>query len=275
MRTLVYQSYRTVDVPAWIARSLETVREWSAARGFEYRFIDDELFEYVPTWYRDKVENRVQLVSDLARLEVAKQILSEGYDRAVWVDADVVVFDPDSLTIDVTEEYAFCREVWLEQDEPPRRVRHWWGERLVEGKVTCSHSINNAVSVFVQGNTLLDFYIDACKWIVRSKSKPISVNDVGVHFVSLLHRIMEFSLISNVGMFSPVVMRDIGEGGGACLRLYVSQFGSRVAAANLCSSMRGRTYNEVDMSDELFDRVVERLLETKGGVVNQYYRVGG
>jgi hypothetical protein len=44
-RTVVYQSYRTRDVPAWIATCMHTVRAWAASRGFDYRFIDGRLFD--------------------------------------------------------------------------------------------------------------------------------------------------------------------------------------------------------------------------------------
>jgi hypothetical protein len=45
----------------------------------------------------------VHLVSDLARLTLARDYLAQGYDRALWVDADVVVFDPDALALDPPE----------------------------------------------------------------------------------------------------------------------------------------------------------------------------
>ena len=55
MRTLVFQSYRTVDVPAAIERSMRSVRNWASARGHEYAFHDDTFFDAVPAWYRERV----------------------------------------------------------------------------------------------------------------------------------------------------------------------------------------------------------------------------
>src|SRR5258706_16177245 len=90
MRTVVYQSYRTNSVPTWITRCLESVREWAKCQGFDYVFIDDRLFEYAPQWYRTKVKDDILLISDLARLKLAKEFLDQKYQRTIWVDADVL-----------------------------------------------------------------------------------------------------------------------------------------------------------------------------------------
>ncbi len=74
MKTLVYQSFRTSDVPGWVTRCMKSVRGWAADRGFDYQFFDNRFFEYAPDWYREKVKHRRLLVGDLARLELAKQI---------------------------------------------------------------------------------------------------------------------------------------------------------------------------------------------------------
>jgi len=59
MRTVVYQSFRTENVPAWISRCLESVRLWAGAKGYDYRFIGDEIFDLAPGWYREKAKNRI------------------------------------------------------------------------------------------------------------------------------------------------------------------------------------------------------------------------
>ena len=45
MKTLVYQSFRTSDVPGWVTRCMKSVRGWAADRGFDYQFFDDRFFE--------------------------------------------------------------------------------------------------------------------------------------------------------------------------------------------------------------------------------------
>jgi len=95
MKTVVYQSYRTRDVAPWLATCQASVRDWAARAGHDYRHYGDELFDRVPDWYRAKAGSLVLPVSDLARLVLARELLAEGYDRTVWVDADLLVFDLD------------------------------------------------------------------------------------------------------------------------------------------------------------------------------------
>ena len=111
-KTVVYQSYRTSDVPDWINRCMQPVGERAASQGYCYRFIDDRIYVYVPEWYHRKVSDNILLVSDLARLMIARDLLGEGFSRTIWIDADVVIFEPGLFTIDITEGYAFCRETW-------------------------------------------------------------------------------------------------------------------------------------------------------------------
>lgn len=248
MKTLVYQSYRTIDVAPWIRRCLDTVRDWAEVQGFEYRFIDDALFDFVPAWYRQKVANNILLVSDLARLEAAKQFLSSGYERVIWVDADVLVFDPDRFRIDVVEEYAFCRELWLAQDE--------------SGMLNLFRRVHNAVSVYVTGNHFLDFYSFASQRIVREQDAPTSL-DIGTRFLSSVHRFLPHPLLENVGMFSPALLQLIDQRRTDVLSEYRESFGKPVYAANLCASLSGQP----DLGVGLLDRVVDHLLSERGGVL--------
>ena len=259
MKTVVYQSYRTVNVPAWLGRCMATVREWAAARGYDYRFIDDRLFEYAPPWYREKVVDDVLLVSDLARLEIARELLAQGYDRTVWVDADVVVFAPERFAIDAAEDYAFCKEVWVEP--------------AADGTLSCSQRVNNSVSVFVRSNAFLDFYVHACHSLVRRKPRPERWA-VGTHFLTALHRILPFRLLTTVGMFSPVMMADLARGTDGALKAYAARFGGPVYAANLCASVREVHCHGVLMDDGLYESVVDNLVRTRGAALNQFYPGG-
>ena len=49
-KTLVIQSHRMPLPAPWMQRCLDSVRTWAEARGFDYRFLDDELFDLVPDW---------------------------------------------------------------------------------------------------------------------------------------------------------------------------------------------------------------------------------
>jgi hypothetical protein len=251
----VFQSYRTSDVPVWIERCLQTVRAWAASCGFDYGFIDDQLFGYVPAWYMQKVGGNILLVSDLARLRLAKELHSRGYDRTVWVDADVVVFDPECFTIDITEEYAFCQEVWVGLGQ--------------QGELVCSKGVNNAVSVFMNVNSFLDFYIDSCLKIVCHKPR-LNRLDASTHFLTALHDLVPFHLMTDVGLFSPLIMADIVRGAEGSLRAYMAHFDAPLRAANLCSSFRGSHHDGILMDDGVYEAVVDRLLLTRGQIINKF-----
>lgn len=270
MKTVVYQSYRRSEVPEWIARCMQTVRDWAALKGFDYVFVDDRLFDYVPAWYREKVNGQVQLVSDLARLEIAKELLAKGYERTVWVDADVVVFDAERFDILITEGYAFCREIWLEKLGLVRALRWGLGGLSWPRRVQPMFRVNNAVTLFTKDNSMLDFYVHACKLLVRNKAGEISKLDVGTFFLTGLYGSLRFPLLTDMALFSPVVMHDIAHGRGDYVKLYIEEFGFPVRAANLCASYAGEKYNGLAMCDRLYGVVLDRLIATKGAVVNSY-----
>jgi hypothetical protein len=254
MKTVVYQSYRTVDVAQWIERCMESVRDWAELKGFDYAFIDDEIFDRVPDWYRQKANNSIWLMTDLARLELAREFLADGYDRTIWVDADILIFDPDRFDIDIDSEYAFCKEVWVLP--------------VKEGKLPIKLQTNNSVTIFTRNNSFLDFYIYACQSIVRNLGKDFSGLEVGTQFLSQLYRDLRFQRLHDVGQFSPILCWDIVNGDGAISAAYIDKVGEPIRAANLCGSFRNRKYGGVLMDDQFFATVIDRLIVSKGDVVN-------
>lgn len=255
MKTVVYQSYRTQNVAPWIQQCMQTVKSWTAKQGFDYHFIDDTLFDYVPAWYKEKVGHNILLMSDLARLEIAKELLADGYDRTIWVDADIVIFNPDNFAIDISEEYAFCREVWLAPGK--------YGRPITQKR------INNAISVFVQGNHFLDFYSHACNSLVKHKSS-VNSTDVGTVFLSTLYNALPFQLINTVGLFSPSVLQAIDGDVAHVLSGYMREVGTPLCAANLCGSLCGRPWFGATIDADLYSRIVQRLVQTTGLAINQY-----
>jgi hypothetical protein len=252
--TVVYQSFRTHDVPRWIETCMDTVRAWARARGYEYRFIDDALFDAVPGWFRDKVQGQVQMVSDLARLNLAREYLSQGYERALWIDADVVVFDPDALTVDPGLGYAFCREDFLELRAP-----HTYDLR---------RHVCNAVSLYARGNPFLEFYIHACEEIVRGGER-LRHTAIGTSLLTALHQHWRLPLLPGVNLFSPFLLHALAMGAEPELRFWMKQVGEPLAAANLCASFRNRRFGSVDIGDATFERVIAALLESRGATLNR------
>lgn len=254
-RTIVYQSYRTSGVPPWITRSIETVRRWAEHRGHAYEITDDSFFDPVPPWFRERVLGDKVIMSDLARLLRAKELL-RTYERAIWVDADVVVFDPDGLSLDVAGPHALCREAWL--------------SKTPEGQLSCSMRVNNMVAVFARGTPLLDFYIHACEAIVRETRGRVGRLDIGTKFLTLLQRAVPLPLITEVALLSPLLLDEIRNERDPLVRIYMEKLAVPVYAANLCSSFRNQRVDGVPVDDGLYAAAVDRLVGTRGELLNRF-----
>ena len=246
--TLVYQSYRTTNVPVWITQCLKSVKDWAESKEYEYKFIDDELFEYAPQWYREKVQHNVQLVSDLSRLVLARHFLEEEYERVIWIDADVVIFDPDNFSLSTSDGAHFCREIWIDEDRQKNIVHQ--------------EKINNSVSIFHHQNAMLDFYIDACHRVVAKNIKIPPVL-VGTSFLTALHKIYPFDIIRTVGIISPALVYDLVKNQDTFIESYLDRHGSEVFAANLCGSMSGKSFRDLGINDAVMEKVVEKLILLK------------
>jgi len=225
MKTIVYQSFSPNNIPAWLQTCLDSVRAWCYQQGWEYALIGDEIFALLPEWYWEKTRHRQMIATDLGRLLLARQFLDKGYDRAIWLDADVLIFAPELLNIPITEEYAFGFEVWVQSHNNQLRAYP---------------KVHNAICVFCADNSFLDFYIHACQRIVqRFQGKQMVPQLVGPKFLTLLHNTMQLPLIPEVAMFSPLVLQDILNGGGSALTLHQQTQNSPIYAANLSASLAG------------------------------------
>ena len=254
MKTVVYQSFRTHHVPAWITACMATVKAWAEAKGFDYRFYDDSFLARAPDWFRAKAGHEICPVTDLARLVVAKELLAEGYERTIWVDADMLVFHPEALQVAPERGFVLCHELWLYTDAA--------GARRV------SRRVNNSVAAFCAGSLHLDFFIDACVRIARQR-ETIGKLDVGTNFLSQLRQILPFPLLDNVGMLSPAFMAEIATGQTAGVGEYMRALPGPLASVNLCGSLQGQRVQGVMAEEGLFDATVERLLGRRGEALNE------
>jgi len=248
MKTIVYQSFRTENVPHWVSRCLESVRGWADLQGFDYRFIGDEIFDLVPDWYREKAAKRIPVMTDLGRLLLAKQFLAAGYERAIWLDADMLVFDPEDLEINVREEFAFGREIWVQKDG--------------KGNLKAYRNVHNALCVFTADNSFLDFYIHSCLSIIKRMEGTMVPQIVGPKLLTSLHNMVGFSLVSDVGMISPLVLGDLDKGSGAALALLRAEQPD-MKAANLSASLSDQETDGVVVTQEMLETAIDRLQLTK------------
>lgn len=265
MTTVVFQSYRTRDVPPWIERCLASARGWAEARGFAYRFLDDRFFERAPAWYRERAGHHPLPVSDLARLNVARELLDEGWERTVWVDADVLVFDPARFDVDVASPFAFSPEFWVR----PALPRPW---RPLAGPVAVGRRVNNSVTVFGRGSEEeLERFVARTEAAVRDQTGEVHPVSAGTRWLTRLHRKEGLPLLAHNGTFSPRTLRDLVEGGSWALRALARAHGVRLGAANLCGGLVGDGgWSPRPVPPTWLERAVDVLLETSGDVVNRF-----
>jgi hypothetical protein len=249
VKTLVIQSYRTRDVPAWIARCLASVRRWAKARGYDHRLTDDSVFALCGDDYLAQVGDNKRSITNLCRLELIRLALVEGYDRAIWMDADVLVFAPDELDFPATGRISFPRETWLAPWE------HRWLATL---------SLNNCVIVCPRGDPDLDLIIQATRHRARH---PVTDNlQVGGEIIRGLHSFMAFPLLSNVGLFSSHAVIAIAEDNEEVIYSQAVRHRTPVHAANLCAS----EHLSPVVPEPLVHRAIDRLEQTAGDVLNRH-----
>src|SRR6202035_2631516 len=117
MKTVVLQSFRTTNVPAWMQRCMSSVRAWADLHGYDYEFMHDRIFDLCGADYLAQVGDNKRSITNLARLELIRLRLAGEFERAIWLDADTFVFAPATFRMDIREGYAFSREVWVQRTE--------------------------------------------------------------------------------------------------------------------------------------------------------------
>ena len=258
MKTLIVQSYRTRDVPRWISMCLDSVRDWAHGRSYDYELIDDSFFGFAPQWFRDRCKEHFYPVTDLARLYLIRDRFGRGYDRVAWLDADVVIFDPERFAIDTRSGYAFCHEVVL--------------GILPNGQLELSGaSINNSVIVMHRGHPMLDYYLFAAEETIRhTPERDFSRMMIGPKFLNALAGAMPLERLTCVGLFTPIYMTLLAQGSNRpALAMYRKQFGFPISGANLCHFTRGDTpITERARLDACFESAILKLIESRGAVVN-------
>jgi len=262
MKTIVYQSFRTSEVPEWIDACMRSVRAWAEQKGYAYRFWDDSFFDFLPRELRGRAERYKCLMADYARVAAAHELLAEGWERAIWVDADVLVFDPGNFEIEVSSGYAFCREIWL--------------RRTLFRRPQFELRVNNTVAVFCRDERLTSFYLDAAR-VILSGNVELTPYSIGTHFLLDLKRAVDFPLLRSVGILGPEMAYRYLEDDGRFLRPYLRFQMSPVASANLCLSGVGQTYRfpgarrPWTLDNAAIMALADRLLADRGASLNQWF----
>lgn len=240
--TLIIQSHREPLPFAWLQACVDSVRDWAGARGYDYRWLGDELFAGVDAELRAKTGPQPVIASDLGRLKSLQRGLADGYHRVVWCDADFLIFRPRGFELPDTD-FALGREVWI-QSGPAGRLRVY-------------PKVHNAFLLFARGNSFLDFYTDTAERLLRLNRGSMPPQFIGPKLLTALHNIAQCPVMETAGMLSPAVLRDLLAGGGAALEMLRAESKVAPLAANLSSSLTGAEgFTETDMS-----AVIQRLLQ--------------
>lgn len=235
--TIIIQSHKP-DPGQFEKRCVERTRAWAESAGHEYLCIEDELFDLLPDGVIEAAHGRMQMAADIARLIWIQNLLDDGWARVVWIDADVLIFRPDLMMIDVPEGYAFGHEDWVQPDRNSKPRIH--------------RNVHNAILIFTpSGRVTLDFYLQTATSMLSRAGPNVPPQFVGPKLLSALHNVVGFPLTHAVGMASPLVLRDLASGGGRALDMLMAARGGDIAALNLCASLVGSTVDGVTVTEAL------------------------
>ena len=224
---------------------MDSVQAWAGMVGAEYRFLDDALFQYLPDGLRHKLLTQKIIATDLARLFWAQAVLDSGADRVIWIDADVLVFDPSAL-VPADTGHAFGREVWVQGSlSRPKAYR----------------KIHNAYMLFTRGDPVLPFYLHTATRMADKVTLPVVPQFIGPKLLTALHNIADFTVEERVGMISPMAAQDSIKGGGPALDMTLSGHSVRPCAFNLSSSYEDKPDGDICLQSGDFEVVITRLLD--------------
>ncbi|MGH1538454.1 MAG: hypothetical protein ACRBDX_10500 [Gammaproteobacteria bacterium] len=243
LKTLVLQSHRQPLPVTWLQACIDSVNSWAKFHNYDYKFIDDELFNYVSDAVLEKTKHQRVIATDLARLKAIQQYLSVGYKTVVWCDADFLIFAPNKFHLP-DEKYAVGREVWVQKSDKNAN------------KLTVYSKVHNAFMMFKKGNSFLDFYTDSAEQLLINNTGSMPPQYIGPKLLTAIHNIVQCPVLESAGMLSPLVIKDIANGGGKALELFQHRSPEQVAAVNLCSSL----YDKGEVSVKNIDQCINNLL---------------
>ena len=252
MKTLVVQSAADRR-PEWMERCLSSVQSWAAHARYEYLFLGDELFDFVPDWYLAKCGDKRPVAADLARLVWMQRLLQDNVaDCVIWLDADVLVFAPQ-LRIAPQSTCLFGYELWVQP-------KHGKSGFEVRGNV------HNAVAAFRQDCPILPFLIEVIQRLMRrADPEHIAPQMMGPKLLSHLHNFVGFEITHAIGAVSPALHRDLTDGSGAALQAWARRVQEPLLAANLAASTAPEVAaTEVEV-DACLHTVIDALSLCVGG----------
>lgn len=231
-KTLIIQSHRQPLPQDWLQTCIDSVKSWAKYSAYEYLFLDDELFEILPDWVLEKTQKQVVIATDLARLKWIQYYLASGYECVIWMDADFLIFSPETFKITTSthasERYTLGREIWIQ----PKDINKTQSNQYRSYK-----KVHNAFLQFQQGNHFLNFYTSHAERLLHKNKGNMPPQFIGPKLLTALHNIVQCPVQENAGMLSPWLIKDRLKNEGAALALFRKTSPYPLAAANLCASL--------------------------------------
>jgi hypothetical protein len=198
-------------------------------------------------------------MTDIARLYMMQEQFDRGADRVVWIDADVIVFDPDHLALDTGAAFFGIEEITV----------------LVasDGRIAASPvGVNGALLGARRGSELFAAYLKAAEEEVRDCPDKVPPRTIaGPVLLTKLAGKQPIACLTSVGLFTPAILADIAAGQSRLPAFFARSFGHRVAAANLCHFFRGLIPGaSAAHYDAIMLKAIDVLLQTRGEVVNRH-----
>lgn len=182
------------------------------------------------------------VATDLARLMWMREQLNSGYERAIWCDADLLIFRNFSPS---PGDHSFGREIWIQGRD---------------GGVHSYRRIHNAWLMFEAGSSVLPFYIDRAEALLQRVRLPVVPQFIGPKLLSALHNIVGFTVEERIGMLAPLAMRDLLNGDGTAIEELKKGHGEPLCALNLCASYVGKESDGVSHDSEDYLLAIKRLI---------------
>jgi hypothetical protein len=129
-------------------------------------------------------------------------------------------------------------------------------------------NVANAVLILSAGSYFADLYLRTMEAYARNVRGPIAPVTIGTRLLTTLQTLHFFPLVQDLGMLSPLVMAALATDDSAVLGEYKRRVGGSLSAANLCSSFAGQVRHGIEMNEQLYEKVLDRLLSTRGDCLN-------
>ena len=216
---IVLQSFRNYDVPSWIYRCQDSVKNFALEQGYQYEFLGDEFFDFAPQWAREVCAQNIWSLSDICRLEWMKKCLADKVDVVIWADIDILIFDQRQIILELEKSFGFSYELYFD----------------TEG---AHHGLNNAFMFFSRGSDMLERYLDFSYERLKAEANKTERTGIGPDLL----RTMEISnahIIHGITILNIKMMEEVFRNPTKGIPDFItSKTKGAIGAVNLCLNER-------------------------------------